>query len=300
MSKLFLALITIFLGVSSFYAQSTRPTPAPTPKVDEMEIEIRQANRSNLRFEAMRSTSGRNELSKEDLISKNWKYLKLSDRDKELISIDPEDEAKYSDFLKLSDAGFVRFHDSEQCNESRNIVYSGGSCPSGVTGKATAFSFRKEIYTVSVFSDIQRAADKIRIAGINQLGFIANLGDVELISLDLQSPGIKELAAFEPSTDIKEIQYQHNLARNGFRVGKYVYKAEMPIEVNKTYVLRSIAYDGKAYRTFGDRKINIFDGDERKDVIVIFRVIRKFDDGSYGILWKELRSQDSPTITAGK
>lgn len=297
MKKILLMLIYVVLcGIGTSFAQ----TPSSTPIIQDPKEMIREVNRGTLRFEVLRGMSDSAGLARADLIGNIQRNLTLSDRDKELTAMSPEDKVKFKEFLDLPKTGFIRFHDSSLCNESKNIINAEGPCPWGISGKATAYSFRKKLYTVSVFSDVRNYSGSFQIFGINQLGFIADLGDVPLETLNLQSPGIKLLADFKSSSDIEEIKYQHNLANKGFVVGDYVYRSEMPIGLNQSYVLRSIAYNGKAYRTFGDDKIDIFEDDERKDIIVVFRVISKHDDGSYGVLWKELRREDSPTITAGK
>lgn len=297
MKKIFLTIIYIGLcGVISSYSQ----TPSATPKIEDPREMIRKVERGTFRMEAMRSMSDSGGLARADLIKNSQKNLTPSKRDKELTAMKPNDRAKFEEFLNLPKTGFIRLHDSSVCNESKNIINAQGPCPWSISGKATAYSFRKKLYTVSVFSDVRHYAGSFQIFGINQLGFITNLGDVPLENLTLQSPGIKLMADFKSSNDIEEIKYQHKLAKKGFLVGDYVYRSELPIALNQSYVLRSIAYDGKAYRTFGDDKIDIFEDDERKDIIVVFRVISKHEDGSFGILWKELHRQESPTITTGK
>lgn len=299
MKNINLVILCIFmLGCTLSYAQTS--TDTPTRQTDDPRNMVRERQQTGLRLEALRKMGDSGGLAEDDLIKNSAKYINFSKRDKELTSIYPADEEKYEEFLDSPKTGFVRFHDSAVCNESRSVINANGPCPWGITGKATAFSFRKNIYTVSVFSDIQNYAGSFQIAGINQLGFLTNLGDVALETLNLQSPGIKAMGEFQPTGDVEAIKFQYNLAKNGFVVGDFVYKSAVPIEVNKTYALRSIAFQGKAYRTFGNSKIDIFDGDERKDIIIVFRVIRKHADGSFSIIWKELWRDNSPTVAAEK
>ena len=169
-------LIGLFLGVSISYSQN--PLPSPTPKVEDPRNMIRERNQTAYRMRTLREIDNSGDLAEADLIKNNQKYVNLTKKDKELISIHPEDEDRFEEFLKLSKTGFIRLYDSTLCNESRNIIYADRPCPAGITGKATAFSFRKQIYTVSVFSDLQNASGLFQIAGINQLGFFSNLGNV--------------------------------------------------------------------------------------------------------------------------
>lgn len=280
----------------SWAAVSPAQTATSTPQSEPAIKKIPQ------RFEALRPPGERMGLVRADLIRDVRKYIRLTDRDKELISMHPEDKIRFDDFLELPKTGFIRLHDAAQCPESRNVIRAEGPCPWGVTGKATAYSFRKDLYTVSAFSDIRNHAGSFQIAGINQLGFLTMLGDdaALLEDLDLQSPGIKAMSDFQPSADVREIRHQSQLATRGFLVGDFIYRADLPIVPGKTYALRSIAYEGKAYRKFGEERLDIFKGDERRDIVVVFRVIRDYQDGSYGILWRELHRQQAPTISAAQ
>lgn len=278
----------VLSGAAVSPAQTATSTPQSEPAIKKIPQ----------RFEALRTPGERMGLVRADLIRDFRKYIRMTERDKKLISMHPEDKTRFEDFLKLPKTGFIRLHDAAQCPESRNIIRAEGPCPWGVTGKATAYSFRKDLYTVSAFSDIRNHAGSFQIAGINQLGFLTMLGDDAVLEdLDLQSPGIKAMSDFQPSSGIREIRYQSQLANRGFQVGDFTYRADLPIEPGKTYALRSIAYEGKAYRKFGKERLNIFKGDERRDIVVVFRVIRDYQDGSYGILWRELRRRPSPTIS---
>ncbi len=224
--------------------------------------------------------------------------ISLTKRDKELTSVQNEDKSKYAAFLKNSDTGIIRLHDAENCDEEGKTIGADEPCPWNIVGKATLYSFRTEDYTSRIFSDIQLKNQTFNIVGINLLGFLTDLGDVSLDNLNLQSKGIKEMAEFEPSTNVKEIKNQFILAKNGFQVGDYIYKNTLQMKPNKTYALRSIAYDSKVYWKIGKRKINLLQYDKRKDIVVIFRVIREHQDGSVNILWRKIQSKDAPKITS--
>jgi hypothetical protein len=228
------------------------------------------------------------------------RIISLTKRDKELISVENEDKSKYSAFLRGSDTGILRLHDSENCDEEGKTIGADEPCPWNVVGKATFYSFRTEDYTSRMFSDIQLEKQTFNIVGINLLGFLTDLGDVSLDNLSLQSKGIKEMAEFQPSTNIEEIKNQFILAKNGFQIGDHIYKTAFQMKPNNSYALRLIAYDSKVYWKIGKRKINLLQYDKRKDIVVIFRVVRENQDKSVNILWKKIQSKDAPEIESTK
>ncbi len=220
----------------------------------------------------------------------------LSEKDREAIKINADDAAAFTGFLKQSDTGIVRLHDVSLCSENMGILEVNAPCPQNVWGKATAFSFRAKGYRLKLFSDIQLNSKTFDITGINILGFLSNLGDISIETANLKTAGIKELAEFEPSTEYKEVVKQQKFARKGFIVGDFFYRSSMPVELSKTYVLRSIAYRSDFYFQIGKTKMSLEDLDKRKDVIVVFRLIRQYDDGSVGILWKKLKRNSAPVL----
>jgi hypothetical protein len=222
--------------------------------------------------------------------------ITLTDRDKELTSLIPEDKAKFAAFLELPHTGFVRIHDSALCEEKSSIVSATEPCPYNITGKATSYSFRKEAYRTAFYSDIKFKNSNFQIVGVNMLGFLTNLGDVPLEKITLQTDGVKEMAEFEPSVDIKEVESQINIVRKGFKIGDFLYRTWLPMKENNTYALRCIAYQSKIYQKINSFKVDMLDFDKRVDVTVVFRVIRKHDDGSVSILWKELSRKDAPKL----
>jgi hypothetical protein len=63
----------------------------------------------------------------------------------------------------------------------------------------------------------------------------------------------------------------------GATVDEVTYKSRLPVEVNTTFLLRSINYD-------------------RTDILVAFRVVRKDADGSVILAWKLLKKYAIPQI----
>jgi len=214
--------------------------------------------------------------------------------------MNPIDRSKFAAFLDKKNTGFVRLHDSADCDEKSMVINAKEPCPWNILSKATSYSFRKGKYQRVYFSDIRIKKSIFEIVGVNLLGFLTSLGDVDLDKITLQSGGVKEMMEFEPSGNVKEAEIFYVLAKKGFQVNNFIYKTALPIKENTTYALRSVAYDGKIYRKVNGFKLNLLENDKRGDVTVAFRVIRKHEDGSYSILWKELQRKSAPKLKTEK
>ena len=80
------------------------------------------------------------------------------------------------------------------------------------------------------------------------------------------------------------------------QIGSFIYGPEVPVNLGHAYVLRSVAYKGKILKGNRSNNVNLLAEDERKDVTVVFRPLRRMDDGSIILLWKELGRASPPEI----
>ena len=80
----------------------------------------------------------------------------------------------------------------------------------------------------------------------------------------------------------------------------YYYAKELRAVEQMTYVIRSVAYRGNVYRLVGGFVYDELDFDKRLDITVAFRIIRKHDDGSITIIWKEIARKPSPVLKRKK
>jgi hypothetical protein len=288
LSKIWLILICLSM-VSTVTAQNNPNTPNTEQRINENKIMAENDLRRSLatdntiaNMNAMFSMS-RNQ-SNRTVNQKKPKYLKS-------IAIDKEDVDNFYEFIQTSNAGIVRLHDFLNCKRNEK------KCLKGLPGQGSSYSFRDSIYVEKSFSDILFENSSLHMQGLNTLGFLTDLGNYPLETFTLETGGIKEMAEFEPSDKLAEVENHFSIARNGFQVGNYVYKTSFPLKENSTYAFRSIVYRvvSKASKTenAGDKKIP---GSKRRDIIVIFRLIRKHEDGSISLLWKQLQDKESPTI----
>ena len=217
---------------------------------------------------------------------------KATARDLRAVAVSEEDKARFAAFLKQPRAGIFRLHDISSCHESERVYNVEEPCPAHVAEKGSAYSFTERDYEFKLLADIYLEKDSFRIRKFETLSFLTDLGDVPLENLTFATSGIREMAEFVPSLDKKQVMVQAGIASRGFQIGKYVYKTSRPLRENSTYALRSITYRSE--------NENISVKTKRVDIVVAFRVVRKHEDGSVIILWKELQRRDAPKLADKK
>jgi hypothetical protein len=103
------------------------------------------------------------------------------------------------------------------------------------------------------------------------------LGDVPLESVNLETYGVTALTEIVPPDSYSEILLARRRTNRsapgleGLRYGQF-----LPVAVNMTYVMRSTS-------------------NERADLIIGFRVIRKDENGSVTLIWRELKVYPKPS-----
>lgn len=218
---------------------------------------------------------------------------------KELEAIKPSQNLfkKYAGFLSRSNTGLTKLIDDKGCSDNTKIVVVSEECLKyTMPGAGSSFSFRKQNYRIPRLADLTYTENSFQATGVRLHGIFVNIGDVPLEQVSLHTEGLKYLVEFEPESDYeknKEIDLQ---LTEGIESDGFLYRRGLYIVENTTFVLRSIAYDGKYMRAIKGVTYNEFDFDRREDIIVAFRIVEKDADGNVTILWKEMQEKDSPKI----
>jgi hypothetical protein len=203
------------------------------------------------------------------------KRAELDTLEKRYLSPSEEDKAQYADFLRQPHTGLIRLVPHDQFYNSTNskglLVNGGGSY----------YSFARLTHEYGYGSDIQltRGVLSVGFAGANY-GILTNLGDVPLEDVSLESPGAQHIAAHVPPREEPKARIEQRKWSDGETVDGATYRNRVELEVNSTYVVRSIDYDDS-------------------DVLVAFRVVRVDSDDSAIILWKLLKKYPTPLLTRG-
>lgn len=148
-------------------------------------------------------------------------------------------------------------------------------------------------------SDIVFKGSNFEALGTLNHGIMVDLGDVPIDGLDERSEGIGYITGMKASRDFAQAGDLAVKLQKGIKQDGRMYSSVLPVRENSTYVIRSIAYDGEAIRKVGPYAYNEMDLDKRRDVLVVFRVVR-LRDGDATIVWKELDSSKAPKLKPNK
>jgi hypothetical protein len=212
--------------------------------------------------------------------------------------------APYKQFLKQSKTGFNTLIKDGVClDKEAKPSQSAESCLSErLAGRGSHFSFRHKGYVFPGWADLGFTKDWLFSAGYLTQSIFVELGDVPIENVNLQSAGVSFLNGFVPAQTLEEADKQRGELEKGVKEGDFFYFLAVKAVPGRTYALRSIAYQGRFVKVFpisgsgGKVKIDLLEGDERKDVTVVFRVVGTDESGNLQIVWKELQAKSSPKL----
>lgn len=285
----------VVFGQSTGSSDSSRPGGPGTPTMRE----IRDRD-----FETRRGSLELLNAMKRERPAEKVRKLTKEDRQnfKTVTTPTEEDLTKYRDFLKKPKTGILRLLPFFEC-ETKNVVRVDGNCANIVLG-TWSYSFREKDYSNADHHDLVFDKDFLLTKSLLTQGILVALGDVALENVSLESDGLTYLTDFQPDTTRKGATAQYKQLKNGIVSDGFSYSNKVKAEENTTYALRVAAYrykDKLTARFFGeitqnDKKFLFLQYDNRKDLIVAFRIIRKSEDGGITIVWKQLQEQKSPTL----
>jgi len=214
------------------------------------------------------------------------------------------DLAKFADFLTQPKTGMFRLFPFLPCVE-KNMIRVDGECADYVAD-SWAYSFREKDYANPTTFDLKYKDGSLVAGGLLSLGILTALGDVSMEKVSLTGDGMKFLSELKPETEQKESEKQIDSFVKGVEADGYQYSSNFKIEENITYGLRVVAYrmPKNVRLILGDTDLGSFPInklDERDDIIIAFRVIRKDEkDGNVTIVWKELSRAEAPKLVFPK
>lgn len=219
----------------------------------------------------------------------------------------PEDLETYKEFLSQPETGIVRLLPGYDC-ESKHIVKVGGNCANSIPG-GSFHRFRRD----SISGDVLFMDGDLIAEGFFTNSIMTGLGNIPLDQVTVNSSGLKYLLDFQPSADRMIVKQQYLKFLKGVALEDgHVYANRLAAVPDMTYALRIIAYKNgnnvtkrlNRYLLQGteppaesmDMMFLALKEDNRTDLTVSFRVIRKDADGSITLLWKVLAQKESPEI----
>lgn len=230
---------------------------------------------------------------------------KAKERVRQMRMLDARDVERYKAFLKDKKTGIFRIFPDFDC-VSKTLVKLGGEC-SGFVPESSDFSFRSVAYTNRLYHDIGFNRTEIVSDSFFSQGILVSLGDVPIEKVDADLAEMKYLVAFKPDVLAAEARRTFQKIDGGFDSDGVHYSSRITPSENTTYLLRNIAYRSSISlpplsedSTFTEIKFKSLEVDQRDDIIVAFRIIRKSEDGGLTIVWKELMRKDAPKLKFGK
>ena len=293
MKKVILFLGIFLLGFVVAGAQTPSATPAPTP-FRETRVAT-PIDRGGLN----RAVPVNPFEMRQMILQASVQPLYRKPTKKELQAVAPDAGLlkKYDDFLRRDDTGLFKFVADYGCAENTKIVTATENCLKfSMPGAGNSYSFRTNNYRLRRLADLTYNGKYFYVAGVLTHGILVSVGDVPLENITLQTAGTKFLNEFQPAADFEKAAEIDQQLIKGVQKDGFFYSRALSVLENTTYVLRSIAYNGKSFRAVRGVTYNEFDFDKRKDVTIAFRVVRLDSDGSVTILWKELLRKDAPKI----
>ncbi len=302
MKKTVVFLSFVFLNVVSVWAQ----TPPSLSDIQQQQAE-RQRNAQLARdaeqqreqrqreFERLRSVS-ENPVS----IVKRESYLPLlvkpNKEQRKLLEPNGSDLAGFAVFLKQPNTGLIKLFPADGgCEENARVLRADDNCLNWIPGSAF-YSFRKREHSAEVLSDIRYKNGFLISDGLFSQGIFVVLGNAAIENVSLQNEGMKFLVEYRPEMSSEEALKQSVKITKGIKIGKYEYKNTVPVRENMTYALRVIAYQGRVYQSFRGQVFNVLDGDKRADLTLAFRIVRRDENGTLTLVWKELDRRPSPKV----
>jgi hypothetical protein len=226
------------------------------------------------------------------LVSPNGKQRKL-------LLPSATDTARYAAFLEQPKTGLIKLFPDIGCEENARVLRVDNGCLEWIPTSAF-YSFREREHSREFLSDLILKNNSFVSNGFLSQGILVALGDVPLEQMSLSADGMKFLTDYKPSVQGEEAVKQFNMMSRGVRIGKYLYRNSLPALENMTYALRVVAYRAAVYRAFQGRLYNILEGDNRQDIIVAFRLVRREGNGNLTLLWKELDRKSAPRVVIPK
>lgn len=289
--------LILFLYCVNAFTQ-TAPAPTPTPGGRQTNSIVSDKDRYDQLHMAEMMTTPRVQPRTHPLLdSKTGIYRKPSKSEIEILAVSGSLLQQYSDLLAQPNTGIVKLNAESSCmSDAAQIVASEKCAPYRIPGAGTAYSFRTVSYRLPRLADIILLDGNFRTGGIYEQVVIANVGDIPLKDISLESSGMKYLLDLQPVNDVAAFTRYDKELQKGILSNGFLYRTWQPVKENSTFILRSIAYRGEFRRSIDGISYNELDFDKRRDVIVAFRVVDKDPAGNLTILWRALKEREAPKL----
>jgi hypothetical protein len=203
------------------------------------------------------------------------KRAELASIEKQILAPSETDRAGFVEFLQQPDTGLIRLmprelYDSETYKQNKKTIT--------MRGGGAYYSFSRHTHEYGHGSDIELDHNFLSVgfAGADY-GMLVKAGDIPLEEITIEHPGLRFLLEYTVPSAETPARKEARKFGEGTLVDGIRYQRRLPVEMNTTYLLRSINYGAS-------------------DVLVALRVVRKDTDGSVIIAWKLLKKYSAPEL----
>jgi hypothetical protein len=195
--------------------------------------------------------------------------------EKQFLDVSEADRTAFADLLTEPNTGLIRLLPREIFDST---TYKKNKKTITMNGGGAYYSFAKLTHEYGFGSDISLDHDQLSVgfAGLDY-GMLLKVDDVSLQELSSNHPYASPLINYDPSTVESVIRKEQRKFATGTVIDGLSLKRSVPVEVNATYLLRSISYSSS-------------------DILVGLKVVRRDSDGSLIIAWKLLKKFASPQV----
>ena len=215
--------------------------------------------------------------------------------------VDVADRSRYSEFLKSDKSGIFKLLPDYDC-VTTNVVRTDGNCKDFVMA-SSSFSFRTRGYIHPYYHDLGFNHGEIVSNAFFLQGIFVTLGNVPIEDVTLSHDGMRFIYDLQTASDPARARTTAARIKAGVESGGFTYSDRVKPAENITFALRSVAYDLanslpiiSENTSSSELRFHTLSLDKRGDVIAVFRIVRKGEDGSLTIVWKELDRKEAPKI----
>lgn len=223
------------------------------------------------------------------------------ERIRQMRTINSADLVRYRSFLDDQKTGIFKLFPDSGC-VSNSVIRVDADCAAFVP-ESSDFSFRAVAYTHPFYHDLAFKDEKFVSQGFFSQGLLVSLGDVPIEHVTAASPGMRYLSEMEPGNSVAAVREALVKLKLGVDHDGFHYSNAVNPAKNWTYGLRVSAFKianalppVAAGLSMMELKFLSLSLDKRDDILVVFRVIRKDDNGGLTIVWKELARKDAAKL----
>jgi hypothetical protein len=203
------------------------------------------------------------------------KRAELVALERQILAPSETDRASFAEFLRQPNTGLIRLmprelYDSEAYKDNKKTITMRGG------GAYYSFSRHKHEYGYGSDIELDHGFLSVGFAGADY-GMLVKAGDVPIEEITFERPVLRFLSEYVVPNAETGARSEGRKFSEGTLVDGINYKRRLAVEMNTTYLLRSINYG-------------------ESDVLVALRVVRKDTDGSVIIVWKLLKKYSAPEL----